>query len=518
MKLLVEYLFSRPVVAISIFIASLFIGAVVAFGWFNPPLPPPNPYGPLSSPTAGSFSGNIGLQATTSEPASTFSVAGNLGVGNTYFGVPAPVNGAIVEEKLGIGTANVGSPYFASPVSVVGGLALDATLHTGYWNTYVPQSSESSSIPYATGRYMSMSVGSDGLPMLSFYNAVGGFQFLKCTSPNCSTGVVNFIASGSVIGADNSVINGPDGFPILAFNTTTGAKVAKCNDLFCNSFSIAPSPTQSFETAPNATNPSIRISPQDGFPIVAYYLPETDIGGGTNVGRLRVIKCLNSSCTSYSSPITLDTDTGPSVALAIGYDGRPIIVYHRAPDLKFIRCISGDCSQVGNWASPITLLTGGSLVSDIFGGRIALTIGNDGFPMISYSGVNTGGGTIGEISFLHCGDVACSPAGNTTSVIDRQVNNGVGGWHSMTLAADGHPVIFYPDFATNAVRFGKCGDELCSVSKMSTTTIPSANASPLGTSVIVGSDGLPVAAYRNASQIIIVRCKSDRCISNWARR
>jgi len=47
---------------------------------------------------------NVGIG--TASPASRLSVMGNLSIGNTYAGIAAPANGAIIEGNTGIGTSN----------------------------------------------------------------------------------------------------------------------------------------------------------------------------------------------------------------------------------------------------------------------------------------------------------------------------------------------------------------------------------------------------------------------------
>ncbi len=86
----------------------------------------------------------------------------------------------------------------------------------------------------------------------------------------------------------------------------------------------------------------------DGFPIISYY----DV---TN-GDLKVVHCTNASCSTSDTPVALDStgDVGYYTSITIGTDGFPIISYYDYTNfvLKVVHCTNASCSTK---YKPVTL-------------------------------------------------------------------------------------------------------------------------------------------------------------------
>jgi len=72
----------------------------------------------------------------------------------------------------------------------------------------------------------------------------------------------------------------------------------------------------------------------DGFPVISYY--------HNTGGSLNVIHCTSTDCSTFDTPIVLDSigNSGFFSSIAIGTDSFPVISYHDAsiPGLQFIHC------------------------------------------------------------------------------------------------------------------------------------------------------------------------------------
>ena len=84
----------------------------------------------------------------------------------------------------------------------------------------------------------------------------------------------------------------------------------------------------------------------------------------------------------------------------------------------------------------------------------SITIGADGLPIISHRDL-----TAGALRVTHCGNAACT-AGNRSTAIDDP-GNFVGYSTSIAVGSDGLPVVAHLDGDADALRVGKCGTRTC---------------------------------------------------------
>jgi hypothetical protein len=159
-------------------------------------------------------------------------------------------------------------------------------------------------------RWPSLTIGTDGLPIISFYTVQGNVGYLgvlKCSKFDCSDTTTNKIT-------------------ILTTSTPSSS-----------------------DPSYNPSHSSITIGP-DGLPIIAYRYVSS-----TNANFLNVLKCSKPDCsaTTSNSIVTVD-DIGPyggtagynsKISLAIGSDGLPIIAYYdnKINSLKVLHCGNDRC-------------------------------------------------------------------------------------------------------------------------------------------------------------------------------
>lgn len=154
---------------------------------------------------------------------------------------------------------------------------------------------------------------------------------------------------------------------------------------------------------------------------------------------------------------------------------------------------------------PITFDTGVVGDGDVGSFGLGLTIGVDGNPVIAHD-LRTNNG----LRVSHCDAVTC--AGTvTTSTTDS--GNDFGDDVSIVIGSDGLPIAVHYDSTDSAVVVTKCSTLDCSVS--SSLSLPPGAQDPVDPAITIGSDGFPVIAYTdtNAEDLVLVRCTHLMCVT-----
>ena len=145
------------------------------------------------------------------------------------------------------------------------------------------------------------------------------------------------------------------------------------------------------------------------------------------------------------------------------------------------------------------------------GFETSIAIGSDGLPIVSYRD-----GSDTNLKFVHCGVVDCS-AGNVAVTLDSDV--AIGFDSSLTIGVDGLPMISYHDGDDGDLEFVHCGNVGCTNGN-SVQTIDSEGSVGSDTAITIGSDGLPIISYRDATDgnLKVVRLSSETGIPFFRRR
>jgi hypothetical protein len=140
----------------------------------------------------------------------------------------------------------------------------------------------------------------------------------------------------------------------------------------------------------------------------------------------------------------------------------------------------------------------------------SLSIGADGLPVVSYYDNSNF-----DLKVLHCGNALCS-SGNTTITVDSGGTGDVGRNTSLSIGADGLPVVSYYDYTNGDLKVLHCGNALCS-SGNTTITVDSGGAC---TSLSIGADGLPVVSYLDNINydLKVLHCSNPFCVPYFRRR
>ena len=84
----------------------------------------------------------------------------------------------------------------------------------------------------------------------------------------------------------------------------------------------------------------------------------------------------------------------------------------------------------------------------------ALTIGPDGLPVIAYHDGNL---SILDLKVVRCNDIDCTQASSVT--VDSSTSAGT--YASITIGADGNPLVAYQDDTNDNLKVLKCTNPLC---------------------------------------------------------
>jgi len=347
----------------------------------------------------------------------------------------------------------------------------------------------------SVGQWTSIAIGTDGLPVISYYEFSGGnLKVAHCNDAACTSAGITTVDGDDEVGQYTSIAIGTDGFPVISYfdDTNDDLKVAHCNDAACTSAGVTIVDDGGGVTVPGSWT-SIAIG-TDGFPVISYY--------DSHLGHLRVAHCTNVACTSAGITSVDGGNGGGNVgdhtSIAIGTDGFPVISYHDITngDLKVAHCDDAACTSAGI-----------STVDDGGGSNVgiwtSIAIGTDGLPVISYND-----DTNNDLKVAHCNDAACTSAG-VTIVDDSAIF--VDEFTSIAIGINGLPVIGYHHNSFNDLRVAYCTNVPCTSFKK-VIVDDSANVGDY-TSIAIGTDGLPVISYYSLSNtaLKVTHCNDPFC-------
>jgi len=356
-----------------------------------------------------------------------------------------------------------------------------------------------------TGQYLSATIGSDGLPLITYQDATAkSLNVAHCRDAGCTSATVTPIRHqlNGTAGFDTSVTVGADGLGLIssiAVRTSPSINfldVSHCDDLACTSAT-----TTLVDTAVG-DGTSIAIG-YDGLGLISYQT----LGSPS---RLKFAHCSNAACTS-------STVVAPSSGLlpngdSFGADSSLILSPYdatqpAAPMATFLdttshavwemRCGNATCSSVSD---------ANALVGEAE--SAALTIGDDGRALIAV------GSTTQQLRFLHCRFLNSCSQFDTNAV--PVLFAGGAAVVSLSVDHEGLPILLgsFPDEAVTTIR---CADVACAT--FASFNVLGQVGSP-AVALTMGADGLPLAAYYDpaAHQLAVTHCSNLFCASYFRRR
>jgi hypothetical protein len=192
---------------------------------------------------------------------------------------------------------------------------------------------------------------------------------------------------------------------------------------------------------------------------------------------------------------------GTHTSIAISGQGTALVAHHDSTngDLRFTGCGNASCSFTGT----LTLDSSANVV----GLYASMKIPADDLPVISYFD-----DTANTLKVLKCGDPFCGGP-STITVVDDPPVGGVGEYSSLAIGADGLPVIAYYDQGLLSLKVAKCQTAACNGVVTITQVDNPANTVGQYASIAIGTDGLPVISYHDATAgtLKVAKCGNAAC-------
>jgi preprotein translocase subunit Sec61beta len=356
--------------------------------------------------------------------------------------------------------------------------------------------SGASALPLAStglvGLYTSVTIGADGLGLISYYDGTNGnLNVAHCSDAACTTATHTPLDTAGNVGTHTSVTIGTDGLGLISYydETNLDLKVAHCSNTACSAATVTPLDT----VGGVGRYTSVTIG-GDGLGLITYY-------DATN-GDLKVAHCNDTACAT-AAVNTLDS-TGDvaleDTAVTIGADGLALISYHDATndDLKVAHCDTPVCAT----ATRTTIDPAG-------GSYTSVAIGADGLGLIAYYD-----GSNSDLKVAHCNNLNCTAP--LLSTLDSAGT--VGFYTSVKIGADGLGLISYWDGTNGNLKVAHCTNTACSTATLS--TIDSVGVVGEFTALAIGADGLGLMSYYDGTNVDlkVVHCGNTLCSPYVARR
>ena len=184
------------------------------------------------------------------------------------------------------------------------------------------------------GRDSSITIGADGLGLISYHDFAVGLKVAHCGNFNCT--FADLITPLDPDGrGSTSVTVGADGFGLISYEGADDAiRVAHCSDAACSAATITP------HDAGNAQGDTSITVGADGLGLISYFDNES----------VKIAHCSNVTCSAATFalvPRDVDTEVGTESAITIGADGLPLLAYHDETheDLMTAHCSNVFCVQ-----------------------------------------------------------------------------------------------------------------------------------------------------------------------------
>lgn len=333
------------------------------------------------------------------------------------------------------------------------------------------------------GGFTSLAIGTDGNPVISYFSTAGNgdLVFAHCNDPTCSGDVthslIDFLGS---VGRYTSLAIGTDGNPVMSYYDATHGdlKVAHCDDPACAGGGETVSTVDATGDAGGYSSLAIG---SDGNPVISYQ--DQELG---NDRFLKVAHCNDPACAGGDETVSTVAagNAGFYTSLAIGTDGNPVVSYETSGSLTVAQCNDPACAGGNEAVSTVDGFGDNSYTS--------LTIGTDGNPVMSYFDQ-----TFGELRVARCNDPACEGGNETVSSVDT--GGDAGAFNSIAIGTDGNPVISYYAGTDADLKVARCNDAACAGGGEAISTVDAAGNVGVFTSVAIGTDGIPVVSYEDAT-------------------
>jgi hypothetical protein len=346
------------------------------------------------------------------------------------------------------------------------------------------------------GQYNSITIGADGLGLISYWDTGGPLMVAHCSNVNCTEATTTSIDFVPFFGDSTSIAIGADGFGLISYYDAvhTRLTIAHCANVECTAAdAITPATPSIFNLGDDS---SITIG-GDGLGLVSFY--------DAAFGRLWSGHCSNVECSNVGSHALTDVGSGGQyTSITVGPDGLGLISsYAAGGGVVVSHCNAADCAAVD--------LTATFDATAGVGQYTSIAIGTDGLPLISYYDAATF-----DLKVAHCDNISCSGGGITATTLDAAGD--VGQYTSITIGADGLGLISYYDVTNGDLKIAHCANTDCTAATIS--KLDTAGDVGRYTSITIGADGLGLISYYDDTNgdLKVAHCSNVLCAPYFRRR
>lgn len=296
------------------------------------------------------------------------------------------------------------------------------------------------------GQYTSIAIGADGLGLISYYDVTNkDLKVAHCSNQLCSAASLRTLDSEGDVGTGTSLAIGSDGLGLVAYSAYPSMKVAHCLDVPCLTAELSILPVAS------VSSPGISMAiGSDGLGLIS--------------AGLRIVHCSNLSCNSATAtPLTeLGGVWGSSVVTGPGLLPRIVWSSLFIPELYVYQCADAACATASLGPDLYTL--------ELRPMSLTPRLGTDGKMLVAFehSGLTYNPLTLypSELRVIHCQNDACSAG--PISVIDQPTPTIRGPLYpGLTMGSDGFGLISYYDGRNGNLMVAHCGNTACTSSALS---------------------------------------------------
>lgn len=298
-----------------------------------------------------------------------------------------------------------------------------------------------SSVSPLTVRRLRLAIGSDGLPLIGMSVSASALRMARCLNAACSSVTVSVVDPANLgANTDHAFVVPADGRPLFAYYDSNNAdlKYARCADASCSSSLI--SVIDSTGAVGNA--PALALI--GGLPQIAY-------NGG--VSAFKLARCSSLDCTPGAAISTLSTDNALDTSMLAGKDGNAMVAYRQdltsLDTLRLIRCLDASCSTLSNTVLDSTNSGNG------VGNAATLRVGADGLPVVTYIDFS-----FAAVKLLRCTRQDC--LSSTITTVHAPAAGVITSGHlGLAVGSSGTPVIAYNQNLSSSLLLNFCNTRSC---------------------------------------------------------
>lgn len=345
----------------------------------------------------------------------------------------------------------------------------------------------------------SVIVGSDGYPIISFFDPVNGdLRVAHCTDIACRTSEFTTIDSTGIVGEFSSIAIRKNGLPAISYYDRSNGdlKLAYCLDTRCSSSSLVV-----IDSTGDVGQYTSMVAADGTFaPLMIFY---HDVSNG----NLKEVDCGLIACATPTL-ITLDSTgtVGQFTGVNIGSGSQDAsfvwVVYYDSTNsaMKVMACLNFGCGPGQIPVTPQTIETGVTAVT-----ASSIAIGGDNRAWITYNDVTT-------VHMAHC---------ESRSTCTTPTLSNLGSIQANVAATTGLDGVVWVAGRTSAgrVRNGRC-ENTTSCNAYTTWSMSSFNnAQPSPVSSALGVDGDLIVVAGAPGDLTIFHCSSPTICSQgtWPR-